>query len=238
MVMSVVQQHFPTPRNEAEFVANSAALLAQAGFVAENTLPIISVCRDEICSSFVSAIEAQWGQSFMLGGLAGLPFGGKTGLGAAAHHAPDIHDRERIVIYAFTHIGFGPGGEVGGCVRPGMEHLNAACGALVAYSGQVVEEDREVNKIFTDDGEYGLLTHRMDKEPKPEKPELLAVTNTALEVIKADIDALTSKVLHQDKCDFAVFTGTQIHLPEQNLVQLSDCWAILNGNRQPIEFSA
>ncbi|MCF6199229.1 MAG: hypothetical protein L3J67_07510 [Hyphomicrobiaceae bacterium] len=238
MVMNTVQQHFPNPVSETDFIATSASALSTVGFSSDNTLPIISVCRDEICASFVNTVETQWGKSFTLGGLGGLPFGGKTGLGAAAHHAPDTHDRERIVVYALTHIGFGPEAEVGGCVRPGMEHLNAACGALVAYSGHVVAQDKAVNKIFTDDGEYGLLIHRMEKMAKPENHTLIDVTNAALSVIQQDITALTEKVFNKDKVDYAVFTGTQIHLPDQNLVQVSDSWIIMNGERQEIDLSA
>ena len=118
MVMNIVQQHFPNPTDEGDFIGTTASTLATLGFTGENTLPIIAVCRDEICASFVSTAEKHWGNSFTLGGLAGLPFAGKTGMGAASHHAPDIHDRERFVIYAMAHIGFGPDGEVGGCVRP------------------------------------------------------------------------------------------------------------------------
>ena len=161
----------------------------------------------------------------------------KRGMGAASHHAPDIHDRERFVIYAMTHIGFGPEGEVGGCVRPGMEHLNGACGALIAYTGQLVENSVE-SKVFTDDGEFGLLTHRMAKVAPTDSPDLIGVTNAALSAIKQDIDRLSSTVLDTEKADYAVFTGTQIHLPDGNYVQASDSWVVLNGQRQDINFNA
>jgi hypothetical protein len=237
MVMTIVQQHFPNPFEESVFVSTTAATLATLGFTGENTLPILAVCRDEICATFVNAAEKQWGNSFTLGGLAGLPFGGKTGMGAASHHAPDIHDRERFVIYAMAHIGFGPEGEIGGCVRPGMEHLNGACGALIAYTSQLAENKVET-KVFTDDGEFGLLTHRMAKVAPKDNPDLLSVTNAALDAIKQDIESLTTSVLNSEKCDYAVFTGTQIHLPDQNLVQASDSWVVLNGQRQEINFNA
>ncbi len=238
MVMTNIQQYFPNPTEERAFVAKTASTLATLGFNSENTLPVISVCRDEICSSFINAIETRWGKSFSLGGLAGLPFGGKMEMSVAHDHAPDIHDRKRLVIYGMVHIGFGPQGEVGGCVRPGMKELNRACGALIAYSGYTKEEDKELNKIFTDDGEYGLLIYRMEKAIKPGDNNLLEVTNAALEVIQQDIDRLTSKVIDPDETDYAVFTGTQIHLPDGNYVQAADSWVVMNSQRQDINFNS
>ena len=236
MVMNTVQQHYPSPLEEGAFIGTTASTLASLGFTSENTLPIIAVCRDEICATFVSSVEKHWGNSFALGGLAGLPFAGKTGMGAASHHAPDIYDRERFVIYGMTHIGFGPGGEIGGCVRTGMENLNGACGALMAYTGQLADQSVE-SKIFTDDGEFGLLTHRLGKIVPQGAPDLVTVTNTALAAIKQDINAMASAVINSEKADYAVFTGTQIHLPDQNLVQASDAWVVINGQRQDINLT-
>jgi hypothetical protein len=237
MVMNTVGQHYPNATEEGAYIGTTAATLATLGFTGENTLPVLAVCRDEICGSFVRAAEDQWGNSFTLGGLAGLPFGGKTGMGAASHHAPDIFDRERFIIYAMAHIGFGPEGEIGGCVRPGMEHLNGACGALKAYSGMLADGSVP-EKIFADDAEFGLLTQRMAKVVPAGTSDLLSVTNAALTAIKEDIEALSSTVLNTKKVDYAVFTGTQIHLPNQHLVHASDSWVVLSGQRQEINFSA
>ena len=235
MVMTTVEQHYPGAMEETAFVETTATTLAGIGFTPDNTLPVVAVCRDEICGSFTAAVQNKWGNFFALGGLAGLPFGGKTGMGAASHHAPDIYDRERFIVYAMAHIGFGPEGEVGGCVRPGMEHLSGACGALVAYTGQIADGSLET-KVFSDDAEFGMLKHRMAKVIPEGKPDLLAVTSAALTAIREDVDALTANVLDAGKADFAVFTGTQIHLPDRHLVHASDSWVVLNGQRQAINF--
>jgi len=237
MVMNAVNQHFPGASEEGAYIATTATTLAKLGFNKDNTLPVLAVCRDEICGSFVQAAEAQWGNSFTLGGLAGLPFGGKTGMGAASHHAPDKYDRERFVIYAMAHIGFGPEGEIGGCVRPGMEHLSGACGALKAYSSMRAEGNLP-EKIFADDAEYGLLVQRLGKVVPEGEADLLTITNAALAAIKEDIAALSSGVLNAEKCDYAVFTGTQIHLPDSHLVAPSDSWVVAGGQRQEINFTA
>lgn len=119
MVMSTVLQHYPSPTREDTYIEITAAALADFGFTKENTLPVLAVCRDEICSTFIRTAENQWGSSFTLGGLGGLPFGGKTEMWAASLHAPDIYDRKRFIIYAMAHIAFGPQGEIGGSGRGG-----------------------------------------------------------------------------------------------------------------------
>jgi hypothetical protein len=68
--------------------------------------------------------------------------------------------------------------------------------------------------------------------------DLLSVTSAALTAIKEDIAALSETVLNSEKCDYAVFTGTQIHLPDQHLVHASDSWVVMNGQRQEINFTA
>lgn len=235
MVMNTVQQHYPSPSPVDLYMRKTAATLATIGFSAENTLPIIAVCRDEVCATFIRSVENHWGNSFTLGGLAGLPFGGVTEIGAASQHAPDIYDRKRYVIYAMAHIGFGPNGEVGGCVRPGMKDVNGACGVLITYTQQLADSTVDPN-VYTDDAEFGMLKHRMAKVVPSGAPDLLAVTNAALTAIKEDIDSLTSSLLSHEDCDFAVFTGTQLHLPDQTLVQASDSWVLLNGQRRNINF--
>ncbi len=236
-MMEVIHQHYPNPVEESHFIKLTATSLADFGFSADNTLPVLAVCRDEICASFVNNAEAHWGNSFTLGGLAGLPFGGKTEMMAASLHAPDIYDRERFVIYAMTHIGFGPNAEIGGCVRPGMNNLNSACGALIAYTDQLIAGTVD-GKIYADDAEFGLLKIRMAKTIPAGEPDLLGVTNAALQTIKQDIRSLTKSVLDPDSCDYAVFTGTQIHLPDQNLVQASESWVVLKGQRRDINFNS
>ncbi len=237
MVMNIVLQNYPDPVDETIFFEKSVAAIKAHGFSSENTMPILAVCRDEICASFINCAENHWGNSFTLGGLAGLPFGGKTELMAASLHAPDIYDRERFVIYAMAHIGFGPQGEIGGCVRPGMKSLSSACGALIAYTEQLVAGTAD-GKIFADDAEFGLLKRRMAQVISKDTKDLLGVTNAALQTIRQDIRSLTTSVLDTKTCDFAVFTGTQIHLPDQNLVQSSDSWVVLNGRYQEINFGA
>ena len=237
MELNSIQQFFPNPTKEEVFIAQTASTLANIGFTRDNTLPVLAVCRDEICADFIHTAEKHWGNSFTLGGLGGLPFGGKTEMWAASLHAPDIYDRKRFVIYAMAHIAFGPQGEIGGCMRPGMKNISGACGALIVYTKQLAEDDMDMT-YYSDDAEFALLKHRMSKVVPEGAPDLLTVTASALTVIKQDILSLTSTVLDTKDTDYAVFTGTQIHLPDGNYVQPSDSWVVKNGQRQNINFSA
>ena len=69
----------------------------------------------------------RWGEvPFALGGLAGVPFAGKAGLGAYAHHVPD---EGKLLITFAPHVGVGIDGKVGAIERVGQVAISSACGA-------------------------------------------------------------------------------------------------------------
>ena len=70
----------------------------------------------------------RWGESFPLGGLAGIPFTGKTGWGAFTHHVPA---QGNILAMYGPHVGITKDGEVGKINRPGMDKPTTACGASI-----------------------------------------------------------------------------------------------------------
>ena len=95
--------------------------LTELNFTAENTLFSESSCPDEVNhddeSEDVTAMFAQrWGECFPLGGLAGLPFTGKTGWGAFSSHVPK--DGNICVLFA-PHVGIDSDGNVGYVTREG-----------------------------------------------------------------------------------------------------------------------
>ena len=59
--------------------------LHSLGFTARNTLFAHSVCSDEVNhkdEQLVDLMVSRWGEGFELGGLAGVPFAGKSGFRA------------------------------------------------------------------------------------------------------------------------------------------------------------
>eukprot|EP00954_Amorphochlora_amoebiformis_P020003 1336131-Amorphochlora_amoeboformis.AAC.1 len=55
-----------------------------------SSLMAVSSCPDEI-NRTMDSFNDYWGDSFHLGGLAGIPFTGKTGFGAYAAHVPVMY---------------------------------------------------------------------------------------------------------------------------------------------------
>ena len=70
----------------------------------------------------------RWGEVFPLGGLAGLPFTGKTGWGAFSSHVPE--NGNICVLYA-PHVGIDKNGIVGKVTRMGQACSSGACGAAI-----------------------------------------------------------------------------------------------------------
>ena len=113
-------------------LANS--ILTTAGFTPKSTLFATSVCPDEInadCPEFdiSNTMERHWGEQFPLGGLAGMPFAGKTGWGAFAAHVPVGGD---IVLLFAPHCGISFEGTPGSVQRLGQSKPSTCCGAAVA----------------------------------------------------------------------------------------------------------
>jgi hypothetical protein len=134
-------------------------VLTDYGFDDDNTLFADSTCPDEINHADpdqdVTAIfQRRWGELFPLGGLAGLPFTGKTGWHAFSSHCPE---NGHIFILFAPHVGVDYKGKVGSFYRPGQNEGSKACGAAIgAYYAN--KENPQVGHSF----ENGYLDHQMD----------------------------------------------------------------------------
>jgi len=103
-------------------------VLAEEGFKPEKTLFGNSTCPDEVNRLRSLWSQFTWGDTFNLGGLAGIPFTGKTGFVAFSQHMPD--DGGLLVMYA-SHVGVSKNGKVGYVERHGMQCAGKACGAAI-----------------------------------------------------------------------------------------------------------
>lgn len=65
---------------------------------------------------------------FSLGGLAGVPFAGKSGFQAYLHHVPD---NGKLLILFAPHVGIDAEGKIGALQRDGQVKISSACGAAV-----------------------------------------------------------------------------------------------------------
>lgn len=122
------------------------SVLEKRNITSENTLYAQSVCPDEINhegTEITNLLAAYFGKVFHLGGLAVIPFTGRTGFGAFSAHVPD--DGNLYILLA-THVGITPTDHLGMYERQGQQHREgAACGAAVGalhlcLCGKVREE--------------------------------------------------------------------------------------------------
>ena len=106
-------------------------LLLYRGYTDKNSLFGASICSDEIntCGDknkcLFTFLKEEYGGgpgAFALGGLAGVPFVGKSGLSAYAHHVPD-KDGKLLILYG-PHVGICSDGNVGKIERVGRAKVS------------------------------------------------------------------------------------------------------------------
>lgn len=99
-------------RNEDSIKA-AVGVSSKYGFTRENTLFAHSYCPDEINhekGDISEYLTTYFSEYFGLGGLAGIPFVGKTGFGAFAAHVPE--EGNIFVLFA-PHVAVSEEGKVG-----------------------------------------------------------------------------------------------------------------------------
>jgi hypothetical protein len=87
-----VKIYFPKAQPSYYFLNTVKKVLAERNILPTNTLYAQSICPDEINHSnggIAGVFEEYFGESFKLGGLAGISFTGSTGFMAFSHHVPD-----------------------------------------------------------------------------------------------------------------------------------------------------
>lgn len=98
-------------------------------YTQQNTLLCTSLCSDEINNPFLNTLGKVYGPAFVMGGLAGVPFVGTSGVGAAVSHVPE--DGKMLVIYG-SHVGYSSyNNKLGKVKREGRSKLSTACGAAI-----------------------------------------------------------------------------------------------------------
>eukprot|EP00906_Rhabdomonas_costata_P033693 RCo047464 len=193
-----------------EFANLTAKLLAVHGMFPRNTVACISLCRDEICAPAMEVLQAKWGISFNMSGLAGMLTLGKTGMGAAMHHAPVEGGRERYFFMGFAHIAVDVSG-IGDCLRAGRPSKSSACGALCAVRSEL-KSGRVSYVLDPMDLEFSLVKQKVTEHLTYGKiPDLLEITKTTAAIILEQLEALCAATVHTEKADYAVCVGVQVH---------------------------
>lgn len=216
-------------REVPELLDWTRAVLAPYGFTPELSLPLVSVCRDELMFSFVDAVTSHWGHCFDLSSLAGLPLLGRTGLAAALGHAPDAGGRHRLVVLAFPHIGVDDEGGIGAVHRPGVPGITTACGAVDVARTALVDG---VSGVVLDphDVEESLLVQRLRRVlgdgVVPDLPHVTElVRRSAVDELRLLLRGLATPGL---PVDFALFSGVVVHGSETDRVTLDSAELVVD----------
>eukprot|EP00667_Euglena_gracilis_P002116 EG_transcript_2117 len=206
-----MEANLPEALPAKRFVRLTSQILRKKGMVPGNTVPCVSVCRDELCQPLVDEIEEEWGDAFSMTSLAGMLRLGKKGLSAAIAHSPqDENGKERYFFVAMPHISVDTAG-VGQCIRVGRSKLSKACGALYALKNEL-----EAGKVTVAadplDPEYSYMKAAiLDLLPKDAKPSLLELTKVSAEASLRQLEELVAATVDPSKADYAVFVGVLVH---------------------------
>ncbi|MFK7778734.1 MAG: hypothetical protein QM501_11570, partial [Gimesia sp.] len=110
----IVQRHYPNALTCTQITIDNLNYLEQElGGDRRTTLLASSRCSDDLVSTN-PILNQEFDGPFQLGGLAGFPFTGKTGMTAYAHHIPE--GGTAFILYG-PHIGINADGSLGKMLR-------------------------------------------------------------------------------------------------------------------------
>jgi hypothetical protein len=124
---------FPNAVSNADLMKKVTERLSKYGY-GSTTLVATSLCCDEVNRPLEKALAKVYNEPFVMGGLAGFPFGGVTSFGAMAHHIPD--GGSCMLVYG-PHVGIDSYGTVGTVNRRGRTKGGACCGSAAAALGKI-----------------------------------------------------------------------------------------------------
>jgi len=216
--MEAMQTYFPGSVPADDWVQYTYLALEEFGFNQHNSIPMVSLCRDEICRPLYNKIQEEWcpkhAGAFNMSALAGVPFLGKTGLMAGQHHSPVVDGFERYVYVAMPHIAIDEEGKVGSVSRAGRTAKSSACGALIAFQKELDAGTVDIS-VDRDDVEIShmkqLLLSRISYGTVP---NLVALTKLAASAILDIVERGVMLTVDPQKAHYAVLTGVQIHGPD------------------------
>lgn len=128
-----ISMAFPGALTNAELMKRVSDRLIPYGY-GKSTMVATSLCCDEVNRPLEKALGKQYDEPFIMGGLAGFPFGGITSFGAMAHHVPD--GGSCLVVFG-PHVGVDSFGSIGTVNRRGRAKGGACCGSAAAALGNV-----------------------------------------------------------------------------------------------------
>ena len=197
-----VLTHYPGARSAKEITGDYLSQLEEVhGFDLENTLLATSICVDDINVS--TEFRQIQDRPFIMGGLGGVPFVGRTGMAAYAHHIPE--DGYAFIFYG-PHIGINSEGELGAIRRKGQSGDSTCCGAL-ALALQLLQNPPEESDESEDEvlASYDYQESRLLKVLRKNKAELQDSEHPiqeATELIYDHISTFLNQLIESGKKEF------------------------------------
>ena len=151
---AILRKEFPGAIPGHEFSDSLLHFLQRKyGIAPDKILLGASTCVDDIIYTKNFHFHPEIKGPFHLGGLAGLPFTGISGLDAFAHHIPDSGT---LVLLVEPHIGYSEKKGWGFVLRHEQREASSCCGALMgtlnklqagALKAEILEDDYQGGKI-------------------------------------------------------------------------------------------
>ena len=175
-----LKTHFPNAQSGKSLSSAYLYELEQLGISLSKVLYATSLCSDDANIASMEFSDKLLGP-FRLGGLAGLPMTGITGMKAFASHIPDAGT---AFIFYGPHIGIDDDGRMGFMRRPGQAESTESCGALKFTYDLIAKGDTDF-ELDSDDSQLGILKFFLsdykDKILESKKDHVINITEAALD---------------------------------------------------------
>lgn len=241
--------------NVGEFIEEIKKVLDPSEFNSDNSRLIFNVCSDD-CNRLAEretiekALTKIYGREFHLGGLAGYPFGGISGIVTASHHVPDIvcSDSQQIrkgnlIFFISPHLGLIKKEDFyyGRIIRPCQQRPTGCCGTMMGFLSdlkQVGKADKfivtyEVNNL---DPTRAILHDILINEYPNQLDKILALDDVNMQIIKLtilnyelivkQISKIIDEFLKREKEFFqgkiAIISGITINSPTRDFFILKE----------------
>ena len=213
----LIKEHYPNAVTEVTFFEQIWQVLEDNQQIdLSKVLLANSLCADDVIpvrESDIPSVKTEGKLKrhflgpFSMGGMAGIPYSGLTGLSTVAHHAPDGGS---VLIAYGPHIGITDRGDLGILLRPGQHRESAACGALTLALEHFRASPEYLPPFDDDDTEQMTLERRLlpfrSQILNAENP-LLAATEITYTIIHELIHRYVRARIGEFSCEYLTFAG-------------------------------
>lgn len=180
------------------------------GIHSDKMLLGVSMCVDDIIYTKNFHAHPEIKGPFHLGGLAGLPFTGISGLEAFAHHVPE---GGTMVLMVEPHIGYSEKKGWGFVLRHEQHEASSCCGALMGTLGKLQKGTlkRDTSEEDYQGGKIAELALHHEKEIRASENPILALTRVTSAEAERQIRAHVLEIGLEHVKYIIIITGVLIN---------------------------